>query len=260
MTHLMWGVLWAAIVAVPAWTYRPAPARLRALGPTAERPRSQPRRPAPARFIGRAIRLRLGRGPDAHADRRLGWALIAAFVVLPLSPLLAPAAAAAAWAAGAWRARSRRRRQADLVRRALPEVVDLFVVAIGAGLTVPLALREVGPLAPSPFGAAIEATVSEIGLGMRTADALESFPLRLGETVRPLSAALMASERYGVPLGAALERLADEVRRDRRRHAEAAARRVPVKLLFPLVFCSLPALALLSVAPLIAGALRALRM
>jgi tight adherence protein C len=139
-------------------------------------------------------------------------------------------------------------------------VVDLFVVAIGAGLTVPLALRAVAPMAPAPFGDAIAGTVAEVEMGLRTADALESLPVRLGEPVRPLSAALMASERYGVPLAASLERLADEVRRDRRRHAEAAARRVPVKLLFPLVFCSLPALALLSVAPLIAGALRALRM
>jgi tight adherence protein C len=124
---------------------------------------------------------------------------------------------------------------------------------------VPLALRAVGPLCPTPFDEALRATVAETDLGLRTADALEALPRRLGETVRPLSSALIASERYGVPLTASLERLADEVRRDRRRHAEAAARRVPVKLLFPLVFCSLPALALLSVAPLIAGALRALR-
>jgi len=48
------------------------------------------------------------------------------------------------------------------------------------------------------------------------------------------------------------------VRRDRRRKAEEAARRIPVKLLFPLVGCTLPAFALLTVAPLIAGAVRSL--
>ena len=151
------------------------------------------------------------------------------------------------------------RTTSDRIRRGLPEVVDLFVVGIGAGLNVPLALRAIGPLCPTPFDDALQHAVAQTELGVRTADALEAMPSRLGETVRPLSSALIASERYGVPLTASLERLADEVRRDRRRHAEAAARRVPVKLLFPLVFCSLPALALLSVAPLIAGALRALR-
>ena len=47
--------------------------------------------------------------------------------------------------------------------------------------------------------------------------------------------------------------------RDRRR-AEEAARRVPGKLLFPLVFCTLPAFALLTVAPLVASALESLRL
>ena len=42
--------------------------------------------------------------------------------------------------------------------------------------------------------------------------------------------------------------------------AEEAARRIPVKLLFPLVGCTLPAFALLTVAPLVAGALRSLRL
>ncbi|RPI09806.1 MAG: hypothetical protein EHM63_04145 [Actinobacteria bacterium] len=260
MSTWLLAILWAGVVAAPAWMLRPAPARARALAPRATRHRPALRGAVSMSRVGRFVRVRLGRRPDPDADRRLAWALLTALAVLPLSPLLAPGAAAVAWGLSVWRARTRRRAEADLVRRGLPDVVDLFVVAIGAGLTVPLALRAVGPVAPAPFGDAIEATLREIDMGLRTADALEPFPSRLGEAVRPLSAALMASERYGVPLAASLERLADEVRRDRRRHAEAAARRVPVKLLFPLVFCSLPALALLSVAPLIAGALRALRM
>ena len=52
----------------------------------------------------------------------------------------------------------------------------------------------------------------------------------------------------------AIGRLARQIR------AEEAARRVPVRLLFPLVLCVLPAFALLTVAPLLAGALRSLRL
>ena len=76
---------------------------------------------------------------------------------------------------------------------------------------------------------------------------------------RPLVAALASSDRYGAPLGAGLVRLADDVRLRRRRRAEEAARRVPVQMLFPLVGCSLPAFALLIVAPLIASGLGSLR-
>ena len=46
----------------------------------------------------------------------------------------------------------------------------------------------------------------------------------------------------------------------RRRRAEVAARKLPVKLLFPLVLCILPAFALLTVVPVIVSSLRALEL
>lgn len=97
--------------------------------------------------------------------------------------------------------------------------------------------------------------------GARLADALERLPDDLGDdAVRPLVAAITDAERYGAALGPTLDRLADDARRSRQRRAEEAARRIPVKLLFPLITCILPAFGLLTVAPLIAGGLRALRL
>jgi tight adherence protein C len=146
------------------------------------------------------------------------------------------------------------------VAAAVPDVVDLFVLAVGAGLTVALAVEAVARRGDGPLAAELRAVVAEVAMGRRLADALEDLPGRVGEPVRPLVAALVASERYGAPLSAGLERLAVEVRRDRRRRAEEAARRIPVKLLFPLVGCTLPAFALLTVAPLVAGAVRSLHL
>ena len=72
--------------------------------------------------------------------------------------------------------------------------------------------------------------------------------------LRGLADALLASDRLGAPVGPQLARLADEERAALRRRAEAHARRVPVKLLFPLVFLVLPAFVLLTVVPgLVAG-------
>jgi len=144
--------------------------------------------------------------------------------------------------------------------RSLPEVVDLFHLAVASGLTVPLAVDAVARRARGPLAAELEAALGEVALGRRLGDALADIPVRAGEVTRPLVAALVASDRYGAPLGDALERLAAEVRADRRRRAEEAARKVPVKLLFPLVCCVLPAFGLLTVAPLIAGAIAALRL
>jgi len=125
---------------------------------------------------------------------------------------------------------------------------------------VPLALRAVVPLAPAPFAAALAEVVTRAERGVRLADALDRLPADLGEPVRPLAAALAGSERYGTPLGPTLDRLADEVRRDRRRRAEETARTLPVRLLFPLVLGTLPALVLLTIAPVVAGALRSLHL
>ena len=94
--------------------------------------------------------------------------------------------------------------------------------------------------------------------GTRLADALDALADRLGDAVRPMTSALVSCERYGAPIGPTLERLGVDVRLASRQRAEAAARRVPVRLLFPLVTCILPAFALLTVAPLIAGSLTGL--
>jgi tight adherence protein C len=195
----------------------------------------------------------------AELERRVGGAVCAAAATVAFHPLVAVVAAAAAWSLpvlSARRARSRRRAE---VRRHLAESVDLVALAVGAGLNVPLAVAAVARRAPGPVAAALGVAVREAAAGRRLADALAELPTNLGEDVRPLVAALVASERYGTPAADRLERLAAELRTERRRRAEEAARRVPVKLLFPLVCCILPAFALLTVAPLLAGAVSALR-
>lgn len=165
-----------------------------------------------------------------------------------------------AWRAPFWRARRRRAGERAAVARALPEAVDLFAVAVGAGLTVPLAVAAVAERVDGVFGAALRRSAAAIAAGQRCADALDDAADDLGPDARPLLDALRASEHYGAPLADALVRISAEVRADRRRRAEEAARRVPVKLLFPLVLCVLPAFALLTVAPLLAGTLGSLRL
>jgi len=161
-----------------------------------------------------------------------------------------------------------RRRSADQraaldVAAELPEVIDLLALVVGAGGTVAQAVAAVGRRGSGPLAAAlargcIRADVDRILL----ADAMAEVPAELGpagDPIRPLVAALADSSRHGTALGPALDRLATEARVRRRQRAEAQARRVPVLLLFPLVTCTLPALGLLTVVPLMVGSLRSLR-
>ncbi len=64
-----------------------------------------------------------------------------------------------------------------------------------------------------------------------------------------------SADRHGSPLAPMLESLAHEARSTRRRHHEADARRLPVRLSFPLVTCTLPSFVLLAIAPALIAAL-----
>jgi tight adherence protein C len=225
-------LLWGALLLAGAWSLRPVASRL---------------------DVAPRARVRV-----EHARVvQLGGAL--ATVVLPSA--VVPALLAGVWVLPRLRARRVRAQRDDAVLRSLPELVDLLHLAVASGLTVLLALDAVVRRAePGPLVAEIAAALDEVAIGRRLGDALDDVPARTCEPVRPLVAALVASDRYGAPLGAAHERLAAEVRADRRRRAEESARKVPVKLLFPLVCCVLPAFGLLTLAPLIAGAVSALRL
>jgi tight adherence protein C len=145
------------------------------------------------------------------------------------------------------------RREQRLVERELPVTVDLLAVAVGAGCTPFVAVEVTAQWAPAALAAHLEHVGRDCALGASFAASLDALAMRL-PSLRPLVDALLASERYGAPVGAALARLAVEQRAAVRRRAEARARTVPVRLLFPLVFLVLPAFGLLTVVPaLLAG-------
>ena len=207
----------------------------------------------------------------------MGEALAAAWAVLVLAvawvrrpPLRLPSRSAARAmprhdprqpvSSGRLRREVRPRQARDVVLDELPDVIDLLLLAVGSGLNVHLAVRAVAARSPPVVGRALGDADGRAVQGVALADALEAAVTEVGESLRPLVVALTSSLRYGTPLVPALERVAAEARADRRRRAEEVARRVPVKLLFPLVACILPAFAALTVLPLLAGTLESLRL
>lgn len=185
----------------------------------------------------------------------MGLGVLVGAVTLVLSPLLGVALVGVVAARPRWVAHQQGRRRRAAVVDALPEAADLLAVAVAGGLTVTAAVSTAGQWAPGPVGAALRRVAEEIELGRPSPDALEAVALDLGPPSRPLIGVLVASERYGAPLGESLDRLAREARLERRRRGEERARRIPVLLLFPLVLCVLPAFGLLTVVPLLVGSL-----
>jgi tight adherence protein C len=143
------------------------------------------------------------------------------------------------------------------LRRELPIVIDLLGVAVAAGCTPYLAVRVAADWGPPRAAACCREVMRSCDLGMGFDQSLDAVA-HASPLLRPLADALLATDRLGAPVGPQLIRLADEERAALRRGAEAHARRVPVKLLFPLVFLVLPAFVLLTVVPGLAAGLRRL--
>ena len=142
---------------------------------------------------------------------------------------------------------------AELARE-LPVALDLLGVAVGAGCTPYLAVEVAARWSPAPVAAAFDQVMRSCTLGLDFESALDAMA-RATPRLRPVSDALLATDRLGVPVGPVLARLAEEDRTALRRAAETHARRIPVRLLFPLVFLVLPAFVLLTVVPGLAAGL-----
>ena len=156
--------------------------------------------------------------------------------------------------------RSHRRRPRPDAVATFPDVVDLLAVAAASGLPATAALVAVASRAPEPWRTELVACADRAARGQLLVDALGPLALALGDVARPIVAVVRAGQADGDRLAADLSRLALDARDLRRRRAEERARRIPVRLLLPLVACSLPAFAVLSIVPIVAGALDGLRL
>ena len=139
------------------------------------------------------------------------------------------------------------------VSRDIPVLIDLLALAAASGFTPASSVAAVVEWAPPTLSAwCIDlATASDRGVSFASACELPP-PHR---DLLALSAMLAASARSGAPIRSALQRLAESSRIATRQQAEARARAVPIRLLFPLVFTILPAFGLLTLAPVVLGAL-----
>jgi pilus assembly protein TadC len=143
--------------------------------------------------------------------------------------------------------------------RSIADTIELLVIVVRAGLTTRQAIEHLAATAPPPARPAFTEAVTRLDRGQPPADALEALPDVLGREARTVVDLIGPADRYGLPLAPALELLAAEARRSRRRQDEADARRLPVRLSFPLVVCTLPSFVLLAIAPTVLAAISSLR-
>ncbi len=147
-----------------------------------------------------------------------------------------------------------------LIAAHFPDAVDMVRLCVEAGLGIESALTRVGREMDSickPLSDEIHHLNLEIRAGLSRERALRKFASRVGlAEVDQVVAVLVQVERLGTSVAEALLVHTDVMRTRQRQTAEEKAAKVPVKLLFPMIFCIFPALFVVVLGPALLSVLR----
>lgn len=139
----------------------------------------------------------------------------------------------------------RRRGQNRLTQidKRLPDLLDLLVASVEAGLSVTAAMALLAERIDGPLGDELRIALHQQRLGTSTGAAMTALSERANTpSVRALSRTLVRAEAMGGSIGPVLRNLAADSRRRRRQAASERAAKVPIKLLFPLILLIFPSL------------------
>ena len=162
----------------------------------------------------------------------------------------APATLAVGWFAPLTFIRRRARFRLARIDYELPELVDLLVVTVEAGMGFSGSLKIAAERFGGPLGEELRLTLQEQAMGLPTDRALANMLTR-AETdgMRSLVRSVRQGESLGVSIGQIMRNLAQEMRQRRRAAAEERAQKAPIKILFPLVALIFPALFVVILGP-----------
>ena len=173
--------------------------------------------------------------------------------------VLAVAVGAGGWYAPVYYVELKRRDRMEKIDKQMPDMIDLLVVTIEAGLGILASMRVASESMGDPLGQELRLTLQEQRMGLSVGQAIESLGRRADSTnVRIFVRAITQGERLGVSIGTTMRNLSVEMRKRRRAMAEERAQKMPIKMLFPLIFFIFPALFIVILTPMIINIVDAL--
>jgi tight adherence protein C len=141
----------------------------------------------------------------------------------------------------------------------VPELVDLLVTTVEAGVGFAGALQLSARRTRGPLGEELRLTLREQSMGLTPNESLSNMLTRVDSpALRAFVQAILQGEMLGVSIGRILRDLAVDMRKRRRQAAEERAQKAPVKLLFPLVILILPAMFIVVLGPAVYGVVHSL--
>ena len=221
---------------------------------------------------GRMRELLLAAGfYSTHPRRFLGYRLLLAAGLVVFRVWLAvvsgnastfffltlPVIAAGGWYLPLRYVKMRARKRLNEIDAELPELIDLLVVTVEAGLGFVGALKMSAERLGGPLGQEVRLTLQEQTMGLSMSEALRNLQHRADTPgMQSFSRAVLQGETLGVPTAEIMRSLALEMRKRRRAAAEEKAQKAPIKILFPLVFLIFPAMFIVILFPAVYDFLR----
>ena len=168
--------------------------------------------------------------------------------------------AAIGWFAPGFIVQRRAESRLHRIDRSMPELIDLLVVSVEAGLSLSAAMQLAGERMQGPLGNELRIVLQEQRMGLSPVQALENMVGRCPTpAVEAFARAMVQGQVLGVSVGQILRNLAIEMRKRRRNQIEQQAQKAPIKMLFPLVFMIFPALFVVILGPAVVSIFHALR-
>ena len=238
----------------------------RVLDPLAERFTAVGRRFTPEERITR-IRRRLdlaGNPIGWDADRVLGLKALAALVgglfglvlppILGVGPLftvvLLVLGCAVGWIAPSLWLYQVAYDRSQRVRRELPDALDLLTISVESGLAFDAGLAQVARRTSGPLAQEFFRVLQEMQIGTGRVQAMRALGERTDvPELRSFVGAMIQADAFGIPISGVLRVQAREMRVKRSQRAEEIAQKIPVKILFPLIFCIMPCLFIVVMGP-----------